>query len=104
MTCLDADPACADAQLCAGCLGRARIVAVGMARAAGAVWAEAIARQHPELRGREAWPADERALELARHRVRSLAQDPRLVEELARACVEGAVEWWGRRPGRHRSG
>lgn len=61
-----------------------------------------MALRNSERRGRAAWPANERALELARRKVETLAQDPRLREELAAACVECAVEWWRVRPGRYR--
>ncbi|HEU4727713.1 MAG TPA: hypothetical protein VFT22_07485 [Kofleriaceae bacterium] len=95
---------CQPAALCATCFGRELMAKLGQARVAGAVWAERVALRHPELRGRETWPADDRALELARRKVETLAQDPRLREELARACVEGAAAWWRGRPGRYRSG
>lgn len=65
-------------------------------------WAERVCRG--DLRPREAWPEhDEKALASARQQVASLAgNDPRLLEDLARACSTGAAAWWERRPMRYR--
>ncbi|HEX3475734.1 MAG TPA: hypothetical protein VHT91_11960 [Kofleriaceae bacterium] len=56
------------------------------------------------LRAREAWPEhDTKALAIAWQQVASHASnDPRLLEDLARACSAGAAAWWERKPMRHR--
>jgi len=61
-------------------------------------WAERICRG--DLRTREAWPEhDEKALAIARQQVAPIAgNDPRLLEDLARACNAGVAAWWVRRP------
>jgi hypothetical protein len=65
-------------------------------------WAERICRG--DLRARDGWPEhDEKALAIARQQVASLAgNDPRLLEDLARAFSTGAAAWWERRPMRYR--
>jgi hypothetical protein len=65
-------------------------------------WAERICRS--DLRACEAWlEHDAEALAIARQQAASLAtHDPRLLEDLARACSTGAAAWWERRPMRYR--
>lgn len=65
-------------------------------------WAERICRG--DLQAREAWPEhDDKALAVARQQVAPLAgNDPRLLEDLARASSAGAAAWWDRRPMRYR--
>jgi hypothetical protein len=64
--------------------------------------AERICRD--DLRTREARSEhDEKALAVAWQQVASVASnDPRLLEDLARACSAGAPAWWERKPMRHR--
>lgn len=101
-SCLDSSPGCREDALCTACYGRELFTKRPMAGSLGFQWAERLARLHPELRSREAWPVDGRSLAIARRKVASLARDPRLVEELAKACVAGAAGWWARRPARYR--
>jgi hypothetical protein len=88
---------CTDDHLCAACYGRERLAKRGQAETIGQVWAERICRG--ELRAQPAWPEHEpKTLAIARGLVGQLACDPRLVEDLARACSAGAAAWWQRRP------
>jgi hypothetical protein len=99
--CVDSSLGCVPTALCDGCRGRELAVALPQARVLGEQWAEQVARR-PEHRGHDQWPQDERALTIARRKVRSLATDERLVEPLAEVCIRGAAEWWGRRSARYR--
>jgi hypothetical protein len=92
---------CPKTELCAACYGRELVSHRGQAAAIGQCWAEEVARR-PEYRGHERWPDDERAMEIARRRVRQLAADPRLRDELAVMCIAGAAAWWERRPAAYR--
>lgn len=75
----------------------------GQADVLGQCWAERICRG--ELRAQPAWPQhEEKTLAIARRLVGRLAEDPRLVAELAVACSAGAAAWWVRRPARYRPG
>lgn len=94
-------PCCEPAALCDACYGRELAVKSRQANVAGQCWAERVARR-PEFRGRESWPDDARALELATAKVVNLSPDPRLRADLARACLAGAAAWWARRPPRYR--
>ncbi len=82
--------------------GRALFAKRGQAAQLGECWAERICRG--DLRAQPVWPEhDEKALVIARQLVASLAKnDPRLLDELARACSAGAAAWWERRPMRYR--
>lgn len=95
------DCTCPDTELCASCFGRALLAALGQAAVIGQCWAERVCRG--ELRARDAWPEhDERTLAIARRKVASLTRDPRMIEELARACSSAAAAWWERRGERYR--
>jgi len=92
---------CVPAGLCPRCYGRELMAKRGQADVIGQCWAERICRG--ELRAREAWPEhDEKAIGIARRLVRRLAEDPRLLDELAAACNAGAAARWARRPARYR--
>jgi hypothetical protein len=87
--------------LCDGCYGRELVAKRAQARVVGECWAERICRG--ELQYREAWPEhDDKTLQIARRLVGALTPDPRLCDELARACSRGAAAWWVRRPLRYR--
>lgn len=92
---------CLPDALCDRCFGRELMAKRGQADVIGQCWAERVARD-PAHRGRASWPTDDRALAIARRKVANLAADPRLLEELAAACVAGAAAWWVRRPARYR--
>lgn len=99
--CPDESPRCGPTTLCVGCYGRELAAKRAQARVAGQCWAERVARR-PECRN-WAWPADARKMRsVARRQIAALAADPRLVEELALACITGAATWWERRPERYR--
>lgn len=72
------------------------------ARGAGAVWAESICRG--EIRRRE-WAEVNavKASAIARRLVTKTFHDSRVVDELVPAFLEGAADWWARRPARYRS-
>jgi len=92
---------CTDERLCECCYGRELMAKRRQASVIGQCWAERICRG--ELRARPAWPEhDEKAIHIARRLVSRLAQDPRLLHELAAACSQGAAAWWARRPARYR--
>lgn len=99
--CPSSEPACQPIALCVTCYGRELTAKRGQAAALGQCWAERVCRG--EHRQREAWPTGEpKALTIARRLVSALATDPRLLEELARACDAGAAAWWARRPDGYR--
>jgi hypothetical protein len=99
--CLAGLPECSPQTLCRFCYSYELKIKSGQAGVLGQQWCEAACRQ--DARCREAWPAgSERSLAIARGKVTQLAQDPRLLEELARACDAGAAAWWERRPARFR--
>jgi hypothetical protein len=99
--CPDLSPACAATALCEGCYSRTLTYARRQAATLGSTWAERIARD-PAYRPR-VWPTGEpKTLAIARRLVAALATDPRLVDELARACDAGAEAWWAHRPERYR--
>jgi hypothetical protein len=101
--------ACTLAQLCDPC--RREMVEVHRAEChgVGVLWARRVFRQR-EFRARD-WPTRApKTLAIARrHVTRHLGDpevrrwepghltDPRLVEELAAICSEGAAEWWANR-------
>lgn len=92
---------CPDERLCEHCYGRERMVKRRQAGVIGQCWAERICRG--ELRAQPAWPEhSDRAFEIARRLVGPLARDPRLLDDLAAACLGGAAAWWQRRPARYR--
>lgn len=93
---------CTDAALCEHCYGRELMVKRRQAGVIGQCWAERICRG--ELRAEPAWPEHgDRTIQIARRLVRSLARDPRLLDQLAAACSSGAAMWWQRRPARYRA-
>lgn len=92
---------CKDDQLCEPCFGRELTAKRGQARTLGQCWAERVARRAKQHRD-DSWPEGARALEIARRQVAPLARDPRLVDELALACLAGAAAWWAKRPERYR--
>lgn len=92
---------CTDDVLCDRCLGRELTAKRGQARVVGQCWAERICRG--DLRVQPAWPDSDKALRIARRLVGALARDPRLVDDLAAACLAGAAAWWQRRPARYRA-
>ena len=91
---------CPDEQLCELCYGRELLAKGRQAGVIGQCWAERICRG--ELRAQPAWPAGDKPLRIARRLVGALAKDPRLVDDLAAACLGGATTWWQRRPERYR--
>lgn len=92
---------CAENQLCDRCFGRELTKKCSQARVIGECWAERICRG--PLRAQPAWPGpDDKTLRIARRLVRTLGRDPRLLDQLAVACVIGAAAWWQRRPQRYR--
>lgn len=98
--CPEATP-CAAAALCSVCFARELLAKRGPAGAIGQVWAERVARAG--YGDRQAWPAgEERTLGIARRLVAALAQDERLLEELALVADGAAAAWWERRPERYR--
>ena len=93
---------CADDELCDRCYGRELTAKRPQARVVGECWAERICRD--ALRANAVWPErEEKALQIARRLVGTLAKDPRLLDELAPACSRGAAAWWQRRPERYRA-
>ena len=94
-------PCCPDDVLCDRCFGRELTAKRGQARVVGQCWAERVCRG--ELRAQPAWPETDKALQIARRLVGALAKDPRLVDDLATACLGGAATWWQRRPPRYRA-
>jgi hypothetical protein len=93
---------CAEDQLCERCYGRELLAKCRQAGVIGQCWAERICRG--ELRAQPAWPErSEKAIQIARRLVGTLATDPRLLDELAAACSSGAAAWWKRRPDRYRA-
>lgn len=93
---------CHDAALCDACVGKELVAKRGQARAVGQCWGERVARR-VELRRYESWPEGAESLRIARRLVGALARDPRLIDELAKACVAGAAAWWRGRPDRYRA-
>lgn len=91
---------CADEELCERCFGRELTAKRLQARVVGECWAERVCRG--ALRAKPCWPQDDKALQIARRLVGTLAKDPRLLDQLAFACVGGAAAWWQRRPPRYR--
>jgi hypothetical protein len=92
---------CAIDQLCDRCYGRELTAKRPQARVVGECWAERVCRG--ELRAIAVWPErDDKAMRIARRLVGALAKDPRLIDELATACSDGAAAWWQRRPARYR--
>lgn len=101
--CTSGEPSCASAQLCAGCYAERLLSARRQAAVLGQCWAERIGLNHEELRAQPAWPEHgEKTIRIARRLVSRLTQDPRMIDELARACTDGAARWWERRPERYR--
>lgn len=93
---------CAEDRLCERCYGRELLAKSGQASVIGQCWAERICRG--ALRGEPAWPEHgDKTIRIARRLVRTLARDPRLLDELAAACSRGAAAWWLRRPERYRA-
>lgn len=96
---------CAEDCLCELCYGRELLAKCRQAGVIGQCWAERICRGG--LKAQPAWPLHgeqgDRALRIARRLVGTLAKDPRLLDELARACSRGAAAWWLRRPERYRA-
>jgi hypothetical protein len=93
---------CSEDWLCERCYGRELLVKCGQAGVIGQCWAERICRG--ALCAEPAWPErGEKAIQIARRLVGSLAKDPRLLEALAAACSRGAAAWWLRRPARYRA-
>lgn len=91
---------CADGELCDRCFGRELTAKRLQARVVGECWAERVCRG--ALRAQPRWPENEKAFRIARRLVATLAKDPRLLDRLAIACVDGAAAWWLRRPDRYR--
>lgn len=92
---------CAEDRLCERCYGRELLAKRRQAGVIGQCWAERICRG--ELRAQPSWPEHgDKAIHIARRLVSRLAQDPRLLDELAVACSSGAAAWWARRPARYR--
>lgn len=83
---------CLSEKLCEMCLSSRFMQLKGVAAARAHRWVQDLARRVPRS---HQWPHDsERMLKSAKHEVADLAKDERLLEMLARECLEAAEREW----------